>query len=139
MIRELDKQLTVIKKEIKENVLHISCERKSEITECPYCGVRSVKIHSKYKREITDLPIAQYKVKLIIELKKYSCENSECGHKRFAERLPFAGERSKRTYRLDEYIREIGMRNSSVAAEKIIRKTHADISWKTILRLIKKS
>ena len=119
--------------------MYIRCQRESKAAKCPYCGYKSGKIHSKYRREIADLPIAQYKVKVVIEVKKYICGNSDCGHKRFAEQLPFAGERSKRTYRLEEYIREIGLKNSSVEAEKLIRKTHAEISGKTILRLIKKS
>jgi len=50
MIRELDNELTIIKKEIKENVLHISCERKSEIAKCPYCGTASGKLNCQQKR-----------------------------------------------------------------------------------------
>lgn len=138
IIKELDSEVKIIAKEIKENVLYIRCQKESESAKCKYCGKESFKVHSKYKREIADLPIMQYKVKLIIYVKKYTCVNPECGHKRFAEPLPFAGEQSKRTERLDEYIREIGLKNSSVEAEKIVRKTHIDISGKTILRMIKK-
>ena len=120
-------------------MLNIYCHRASEISNCPYCGSASSKVHSRYKRELSDLPISHYKVKLIIEVKKYICENADCIHKRFAESLPFAGEREKRTLRLDDYIMEIGMKNSSVEAAKIIQKTHADISNQTVLRVIKKS
>ena len=139
IIRELDEKIRITKKEIREKIIYIYCQRESEMAECPYCGVISGKIHRKYNREIADLPIAQYKVNLVVVVKKYTCANPECRHKRFSERLPFAAERSKRTNRLDEYIREIGLKNSSVEAAKLIRKTHVDISWKTILRLIKKS
>ena len=139
IIQELDEKLRITKKEVGEKVLYIYCERHSELGKCSYCGNESTKVHSRYNRELADLPIAQYKVKLIIEVKKYMCGNIECCHKRFAEVLPFAKERSKRTIRLDEYIHEIGLKNSSLDAEKIIRKTHADISGKTILRVIKKS
>jgi len=139
IIKELDKNLKIMKKETSENILYIYCQRETETEECPNCGGTSGKIHSKYKREMADLPIMHYKVMLVIEVKKYICSNPECGQKRFSEQLPFAGERSKRTKRLDEYIREIGLKNSSVEAEKIIRKTHCAISHKTILRLIKKS
>ena len=139
IMEELDEKVGVTKKEVSEKVLYIYCQRDSESGKCRYCGKDSTKVHSKYNRELADLPIAHYKVKLIIKVKKYICDNPECGCKRFAEELPFAGERSKRTRRLDEYIWEIGVKNSSVEAEKIIRKTHADISHKTVLRLIKKS
>lgn len=139
IVKELDEKLEITKTEKREKILYIRCQRKPETAKCPACGTESNKIHSKYRREIADLPISQYKVKLMIEVKKYTCSNPKCSRKRFAEELPFVGERCKRTKRLDEYIREIGLRNSSVEAEKIVRKTHADISSNTILRLIKKS
>lgn len=139
IVKELDEKLEITKTEKREKILYICCQRKPETAKCPNCGTESDKIHSKYRREIADLPISQYKVKLMIEVKKYACVNPKCSRKRFAEVLPFAGERCKRTKRLDEYIREIGLKNSSVEAEKIVRKTHADISSNTILRLIKKS
>jgi transposase len=139
IIKELDESLKITKKEAIEKTLYIYCNRETALAQCSYCGVESSKIHSKYIRELLDLPIAQYKVKLVIEVKKYICENADCTHKRFAESLPFAGERAKRTSRLDEYIMEIGMKNSSVEAAKIIQKTHADISNQTVLRVIKKS
>lgn len=139
IIQEIDEKLIVTKKEIKEKVLYIYCQRTSEFEKCSYCGHESAKVHSKYTREISDLPIAQYKVKLIVEVRKYTCENTGCRHKRFAEVMPFAQGNSKRTERLDEYIREIGLKNSSVEAAHIICQTHADISSKTILRVIKKS
>jgi transposase len=139
IIVELDEKLQITKKEIREKMLYIYCYRASEISNCTYCGSASSKVHSRYNRELADLPIAHYKVKLIVEVKKYICENADCTHKRFAEILPFASERAKRTSRLDEYIMEIGMKNSSVEAAKIIRKSHADISTQTVLRVIKKS
>jgi len=139
IVAELDEKLQITKKEIREKMLNIYCDRACEISNCSYCGRASSKVHSRYIRELADLPISQYKVKLIVEVKKYICENADCKHKRFAESLPFASERAKRTSRLDEYIMEIGMKNSSVEAAKIIRKTHADISNQTVLRVIKKS
>ena len=139
IIQEIDEKLIVTKKEVKGKLLYIYCQRISEFEKCSYCGHGSTKVHSKYTREISDLPIAQYKVKLMIEVRKYICDNPECVCKRFAEVLPFAKEHSKRTERLDEYIHEIGLKNSSVDAANIIRQTHADISSKTILRVIKKS
>jgi len=85
IIRELDKKLIVGKTEISKDTMYICCQREPKTAECPYCGTISGKLHSKYRREIADLPIAQYKVKLVIEVKKYTCSNSYCGHKRFVE------------------------------------------------------
>ena len=47
-------------------------------------------------------------------------------------------ENALRTKRLDEYINEVGLKNSSVEAKKQITNTHVQISNNTILRIIKK-
>jgi hypothetical protein len=85
------------------------------------------------------LPITEYKVKMHVEAKKYKCGNAQCAKRRYAEELPFAAGRGKRTKRLDEYIKEIGLRHSSVEAAAIIGLTHAEISNKTVLRVVEKN
>lgn len=60
-----------------------------QVTKCKYCGKESENVHSTYTRVISDLPIQNYKVKLIIKVKKYFCNNDKCQHTTFAEPLDF--------------------------------------------------
>lgn len=139
LIKELDKKLIVTGKEIIDGIMYIHCETKRQITKCKYCGKESENVHSTYTRVILDLPIQNYKVKLIVKVKKYFCNNDKCQHTTFAEPLDFVEKNAIRTKRLDNYINHIGLKTSSIEAEKQIKDTHVDISNNTILRIIKKN
>lgn len=138
LIKELDPKLIVIKKEIIDRIMYIYCDTQKQKTKCKYCGQESENVHSVYKRTISDLPIQNYKVKLIINVKKYFCNNSKCQHTTFAEPLEFIEDNAIRTKRLDNYINKIGLRTSSKDAERQVKDTYVNISNNTILRIIKK-
>ena len=114
LIKELDKKLEVVRKEVKDDVMYIYCETQKQPTKCKYCGKESEGVHSVYTRIISDLPIQKYKVKLVIKVKKYFCNNSKCDHTTFAEPLDFVEKNALRTKRLDEYINEVGLKNISI-------------------------
>ena len=130
LIKELDKKLIVTGKEIIDGIMYIYCETERQITKCKYCGKESENVH---------LPIQNYKVKLIIKVKKYFCNNDKCQHTTFAEPLDFVEKNAIRTKRLDNYINNIGLKTSSIEAEKQIKDTHVNVSNNTILRIIKKN
>ncbi|SCX22566.1 Transposase [Agrobacterium sp. DSM 25558] len=70
---------------------------------CPGCGTRSERIHSRYHRRLTDLPIAGKSVRLVIAARRFYCDTVLCGRRIFTERFeadvlaPWA----RRTARLD--------------------------------------
>lgn len=139
LIKELDNKLTVTGKELIDDIMYIYCETKKQKNKCKYCGEESENVHSTYTRVISDLPIQNYKVKWVIKVKKYFCSNNKCQHTTFAEPLDFVERNAIRTKRLDNYINNIGLKTSSVEAEKQIKETHVNISNNTILRIIKKN
>lgn len=139
LIRELDKKLIVTGKEVIDGVMYIYCDTEKQRTKCKYCGKESESIHSTYTRTISDLAIQNYKVKLVINVKKYFCNNEECQHATFAEPLEFVDDNAIRTKRLDNYINGIGLKTSSKDAERQIKDTQVNISNNTILRIIKKN
>ena len=138
LVKELDNKLKVTRKEIKDDIMYIYCETKQQSTKCKYCGEESENVHSVYTRTISDLPIQKYKVKLVITVKKYFCNNPKCNHTTFAEPLDFVEKNALRTKRLDEYIKEVGLKNSSIEARNQITNSHVEISNNTILRILKK-
>ena len=139
LVKELDNKLEVTRKEIKDDIMYIYCETKKQSTKCKYCGEESENVHSVYTRTISDLPIQKYKVKLVIIVKKYFCNNPKCNHTTFAEPLDFVEKNALRTKRLDEYIKEVGLKNSSIDARNQITNSHVEISNNTILRILKKT
>lgn len=138
ILKELDENLMLIKTEKSDGILYLHCEITCKQKQCKYCGQMSTSVHSKYIRTISDLPIQQYQVKLIISVPKFFCKNSACTHKTFAYPLRFAEYNSLRTKRLDEYIYQVGLKNSSLDAKAQISSSHVKVSNNTILRVIKK-
>lgn len=118
--------------------LYIYCNINCTVVKCKYCGMESHSIHSNYIRTISDLPIQDYQVRLVVTVPKFFCTNERCRYKTFAYPLPFAASNSLRTKRLDDYIYQVGMKNSSLDAQKQISGSHVSVSNNTILRIIKK-
>lgn len=138
LLKELDENLTINRTEISGNILNIYCTIDCTAARCRYCSTESHAVHSRYIRTISDLPVQNYQVKLIITVPKFFCTNKTCGHRTFAYPFSFVGRNSLRTKRLDDYIYQIGMKNSSLEAEKQISGSHVSVSNNTILRVIKK-
>ena len=57
IIKSLDSTLECVEVEINETQIIMEIESTRDVLECPYCGDKSGKIHSKYQRRIQDLPV----------------------------------------------------------------------------------
>lgn len=139
LIKDLDKNLVVLENHRKENTIYIKCEINTNQSKCPYCESLSSSIHSKYIRTISDLPIQNNKVKLMIVVRKFFCSNPNCNHKTFGEKLNFADAKSVKTNRLINYINHIGLRDSSMDAVRTLGESGIKISSSTVLRIVKKN
>lgn len=70
---------------------------------CPECGVPASRVHSRYQRRLSDLPLAGRPVRLILLARRFRCDASGCRRRIFAARfadavvLPWG----RRTARLD--------------------------------------
>ena len=138
LLKELDENLTISGVEKFGRILYIHCSINCTVSKCKYCGTESHSVHSRYIRTLSDLPIQDYQAKLVITVPKFFCTNERCHYKTFAYPIPFAATNSLRTKRLDNYIYRVGMKNSSLEAEKQISDSHVSVSNNTILRIIKK-
>ena len=80
------------------------------IAKCPLCGVVSRRIHSRYTRQVADLPSAGRKVRLRVNTRRFVCEVRHCRRQIFAER--FGGTlpvRARRTARLECIVHHLGL------------------------------
>lgn len=77
---------------------------------CPLCGGLTHRIHSHYERTLADLPCVHFKLRLILQVRKFFCVNSECRRRIFTERLPgVAAPWARKTVRLIERLQSIGL------------------------------
>jgi transposase len=76
---------------------------------CPSCGQHSIKVHSRYKRHLADLPWEGVTAKLVLSVRKFFCSNLECRQKIFCERLPgLAAPYAHKTIRLNDLLTSLG-------------------------------
>ena len=134
-----DERLSYISHEKEETSITIYVQSTDEQAICPYCGETSKKVHSHYTRKLQDLPIQGNKVKLVIDNKKYFCENGDCEHKTFAEAFSFFDPKATKTKRLQEEILRISLTQSSLSAERYLRCSVANVGKSTICNLLKKT
>lgn len=68
---------------------------------CPLCGAAASRVHSYYTRQVADLPCGGQPVRLLLQVRKYFCEEPTCVRKIFVERLaPFVDPWARVTRRL---------------------------------------
>jgi transposase len=55
---------------------------------CPACQHGSRRVHSYYQRQPADLPISDRRVRLVLTVRRFHCQNEQCPKRTFAERWP---------------------------------------------------
>ena len=76
---------------------------------CPLCGTASVRIRSRYRRTIADLPSQGRLVALRLVVRRFRCIRPDCPRRIFCERLPRVLPAHARSItRLSEVHRDIG-------------------------------
>lgn len=107
---------------------------------CPGCGTRSERIHSRYHRRLTDLPIAGKSVRLVIAARRFYCDAVLCCRRIFAERFeadvlaPWV----RRTARLDHIVHHLGLALGGRPAATIARRLMVPVSNDTLLRVVRR-
>ena len=102
---------------------------------CPYCGTVSHRVHSRYLRVITDLPILGAGVIIHFHARKFFCEGACCHHKTFAEQPGNEIFRyRRRTRRCEVLVTQQGSSCSSNLAKKLLSAMNIPLSSGTILR-----
>ena len=63
---------------------------------CPLCGVRSRRIHSRYRRQALDLPWSGWPAQLIVQARRCFCDSPGCERRIFVRPFPKALDRYAR-------------------------------------------
>ena len=112
----------------------------SKISHCPGCGAASARVHSRYQRRLTDLPIASKPVRIVIRARRFHCDAVLCGQRIFAERFdkkviaPWA----RRTARLDHIVYSLGLALGGRPAASFARRLVLPVSNDTLLRVVRR-
>ena len=103
---------------------------------CPDCGVVSERLHSRYRRLLSDLPWQGRPVTLHVHARRFRCLNLACPRQTFAERLSgTAPAAARRTERLGDLQGHLGLALGGEAGQRLAERLAMPVSADTLLRM----
>lgn len=139
LIKLLDEKLECTSYKIEDKRILIEAHYDTSDSICPFCGAVSTKVHSRYIREIQDLPIQNKQVIILLTTRKLFCSNNKCTHKTFSERFSFISRSAKNTNRLMESIMINATALSSIKCSQLLGLNNIKISKSSICEMLKKN
>lgn len=118
-------------------VLRVQVVATASETPCPLCGLLASRIHSRYRRTLTDLPCTGQRVILTLCVRKFFCDQPSCRRKIFTERFPeFVRPWARMTLRLCAAVQALGLATSGEAGTRLAQRLGIQTSPTTVLRRI---
>ena len=110
------------------------------VAECSLCGATSRRIHSRYTRQVADLPCAGKQINLRVISRRFVCEVPHCRRRIFAERFgdDVLPTRSRRTARLDCIVHHLGLVLGGRPAASFAKRLMLPVSNDTLLRVVRR-
>jgi transposase len=107
---------------------------------CPVCGTASARIHSRYRRTLTDLPSQGRRVVVTVCARRFRCALVDCRQRIFAERLEAAvgGPFARRTARLEGIVHHLGLALGGRPGQSFARRLLLPVSNDTLLRVVRR-
>jgi transposase len=107
---------------------------------CPSCGTVSRRVHSRYRRRVTDLPLAGRIVQLLVIARRFRCDAVLCGRQIFTERFAegILAPSARRTARLDSIVHHLGLALGGRPAAGFAKRLMLPVSKDTLLRVVRR-
>jgi transposase len=107
---------------------------------CPSCGTVSRRVHSRYRRRVTDLPLSGRIVQLLVIARRFRCDAVLCGRQIFTERFAegVLTPSARRTARLDSIVHHLGLALGGRPAAGFAKRLMLPVSKDTLLRVVRR-
>ncbi|MDO1449178.1 hypothetical protein Q0590_23075 [Rhodocytophaga aerolata] len=122
--------------EKREQVLEITLCLQTTLAICPDCKTGQNYVYSSYVRNAGDLPRSDFRVKLLLQTRRFFYYNENCSRKTFAERFSFLMPYARRTTRLNNRLTNIAFATSAQAGSRLSTLLAMLVSSSTMLRLM---
>ena len=104
---------------------------------CTSCDTQATSIHSRYQRQLSDLPVSGYRVILLVEVRRFFCQNPSCPRKTFAEAFPLLTKpHAQRTNRLERALEHLGLALGGEMGARVGARLGLPSSPASLLRLL---
>src|ERR1700734_3614159 len=107
---------------VEDNRLVMVLRATGEANHCPECRQESRRIHSRYRRRLSDLPWEGIPVRIELRVRRFFCGSEDCGQQIFTERLPKTVQRyARRTCRMSASLQQITSALGGSAGSRLAR------------------
>jgi transposase len=72
----------------KDGTIQMELQTCRAFSSCPSCGTTSYRVHSRYVRQLGDLPWERLPVRVVLSTRKFLCTGDECQRRIFTEPIP---------------------------------------------------
>jgi len=119
-------------------LITIIVKTKSKQAHCPQCHSPSAYLHSRYVRQLVDLPSFGVAVHVEVHARRLYCRHMECPQRIFCERIPtFVVPYARRTLRLNEALRLTGLAVGGETGSRLAIALGMSVSPDTIIQRIR--
>lgn len=125
---------------IEPDHVTIMLSRTTAQSVCPLCGSASVRVHSRYRRTLADLPWQGSAVRWCLQARKFFCDTPTCQRRIFTERFPeVAAAYARGTVRLDAALSRIAFSCGGEGGSRLAEQLGMPTSPDTLLRRIRRA
>ena len=122
---------------VREEELVVSLIACAPAGRCPLCWQEAVRVHSRYRRTVADLPSGGRRVVLSLLMRKFFCDTVQCRRRIFTERLPdFIQPWARITDRLCHSLEAIGFATSGEVGSRLAPSVGISVPPTTLLRRV---
>lgn len=133
----LPEGLHIASTQAEGDVLTIHLVATTSNADCPLCTQAATRVHSRYTRQVTDVPCGGRQVRFIPHVRKFRCDTAACPRRIFAERLtPFLTPWARMTSRRTCAIQAIGLATCGEGGARLAERLAMPTSPTTILQRV---
>ncbi|MFC9434756.1 ISL3 family transposase [Nocardia sp. NPDC057030] len=119
------------------STVRIDAATADEHAPCPGCTAPSRRVHSRYRRRLSDTSITGREVVIVLRVRRF-CDNIDCGKRTFAEQVPqLAARYGRRTLLLQRVLCAVALALGGRAGARLTGHLAARVSRMTLLRQIR--
>jgi transposase len=116
-------------------VMVVELASRQRAPRCPGCGTVSRRVHSRYARQLRDLPCIGYALRLVVAVRRLRCATPSCPRRFFTERLErFARPYARMSERLRARVAQVAHALGGRAGARLGQYIGVPLSGRTLIR-----